>query len=157
MRVTEHSQGTHDWTGAGKVQSSLWSNAAVCVVAVEPVSFTHLHASLIILLVIRLPTNLASFLEGAFNQMKPASWTFQQISSKHWFPLTPHTCHKCSPLLSPWISQQWAEGRKWQWGKLAPVDIGSSGPSTRGKQEEKQKEVTAAPVAAACVSRVSKG
>lgn len=69
--------------------------------------------------VIRLPTDLASFLEdGAFNQMKPASWTFQQSSSRGWFPLTPHRARNA---LAPYILEVLREGLRW--GELAPVGV----------------------------------
>lgn len=142
MRITglcpEHSQGTQDWTGVGKVLCSLRLNAALRVVAAEPDPFTCLPASLRILMVIRLPTDLASFLkDGAFNQMKSTSWTFQQSSSRWWFPLILHMCQKLSSLLSPWISQQWAKRRGCQWARLASADTGVLWTLHKGKRERK--------------------
>lgn len=121
--------------GLERLRAPLWLNAALGLVAAEP------DPSLVFLLpygilpVIRLPTDLASFLEhGAFNQMKPASRTFQQSSSSGWFPLTPHTCQKRSCHLSPWISRWWAEGRRCRWEELSLVD-----PPQGGRRERNRK------------------
>ena len=62
-----------DWAGVGRL-SALWLSAAVYLVAAEPNPSLVFLLPCGILLAVRLPTDLASFLEdGAFNQVKPAS------------------------------------------------------------------------------------
>ena len=77
MRITglcpQHSRRIQDWAGVGRLRA-LWLSTAVYLVVAEPNPSLVFLLPCGLLLAVRLPTDLASFLEDrAFNQMKPAS------------------------------------------------------------------------------------